>query len=48
MASLIWIVKDLGISFKDAKKYIERYFEQYKQVSEWMLSVVEYAKTWAR
>lgn len=36
--------KDLGISFKDAKKYIERYFEQYPQVSEWMLSVVEYAK----
>jgi DNA polymerase-1 len=36
--------KDLGISFKDAKKYIERYFEQYVQVSEWMLSVVEYAK----
>lgn len=36
--------KDLGISFKDAKKYIERYFEQYPQVSVWMLSVVEYAK----
>lgn len=36
--------KDLGISFKDAKKYIERYFEQYVQVSAWMLSVVEYAK----
>jgi DNA polymerase I len=36
--------KDLGVSFKDAKKYIERYFEQYPQVSEWMLSIVEYAK----
>jgi len=36
--------KDLGISFKDAKLYIERYFKQYPSVSEWMLSVVEYAK----
>src|SRR5579863_1841737 len=36
--------KDLGISFKDAKKYIERYFAQYPHVAEWMLSVVEYAK----
>jgi DNA polymerase I len=36
--------KDLGISFKDAKKYIERYFEQYPQVSAWMSSVVEKVK----
>ena len=32
--------KDLNISFKDAKKYIDRYFEQYPQVSAWMKSVV--------
>ena len=36
--------KDLGISFKDAKKYIERYFEQYPDVSTWMESVIEFAK----
>jgi DNA polymerase I len=36
--------KELGIPFKDAKMYIERYFKQYPQVSEWMLSVVEYVK----
>lgn len=35
--------KDLNIPFKDAKKYIERYFEQYPQVSEWMKSIVAYA-----
>lgn len=34
--------KDLHIPFKDAKKYIERYFEQYPQVSDWMKSIVEY------
>lgn len=34
--------KDLNISFKDAKKYIERYFEQYPQVAAWMKSVIEY------
>ena len=34
--------KDLNIPFKDAKKYIERYFEQYPQVCSWMKSVVEY------
>jgi DNA polymerase-1 len=33
--------KDLNISFKDAKKYIDRYFEQYPQVSAWMKSVLE-------
>lgn len=36
--------KDLNISFKDAKKYIDRYFEQYPQVSAWMTSVIEYTK----
>ena len=35
--------KDLNISFKDAKKYIERYFEQYPYVAAWMKSIVEYA-----
>lgn len=33
--------KDLNISFKDAKKYIDKYFEQYAQVSSWMKSVIE-------
>jgi DNA polymerase-1 len=32
--------KDLNISFKDAKKYIERYFEQYPQVAAWMQSII--------
>ncbi len=36
--------KDLNIPFKDAKKYIERYFEQYPGVSAWMESVIEFAK----
>lgn len=36
--------KDLGISFSDAKKYIEKYFAQYPSVSEWMESTVEFAK----
>lgn len=36
--------KDLNISFKDAKYYIERYFQQYPQVSAWMGSVIEKAK----
>lgn len=36
--------KDLGISFKDAKKYIDRYFEQYPQVAGWMEGVVEATK----
>jgi len=36
--------KDLNISFKDAKKYIDRYFEQYPQVSAWMQSVIEYTR----
>lgn len=36
--------KDLGIPFKDAKIYIEKYFDKYPGVSQWMESVVEYAK----
>lgn len=32
--------KDLGISFSDAKKYIEKYFAQYPKVREWMDSIV--------
>jgi DNA polymerase-1 len=36
--------KDLGISFKDARHYIEKYFAQYPRVSEWMESVVEFTK----
>lgn len=36
--------KDLGIPFKDAKKYIERYFEQYPKVSAWMQSIIAFAE----
>lgn len=36
--------KDLGISFGDAKKYIETYFEQYPGITAWMESVVEKTK----
>ncbi len=36
--------KDLGIPFKDAKQYIETYFEQYSGVRAWMDSVVEQTK----
>ncbi len=36
--------KDLGISLKDAKKYIEKYFEQYQGVSVWMDSIIDFAK----
>ncbi len=36
--------KDLDISLKDAKKYIEAYFQHYPKVSTWMDSVVEFAK----
>ncbi|MCA9770324.1 DNA polymerase I [Candidatus Dependentiae bacterium] len=36
--------KDLGISFKDAKKYIDKYFAQYPGVSVWIESIVEGAK----
>lgn len=37
--------KDLGISYSQAESYIERYFAQYPQVSEWMKSVIEETKT---
>ena len=36
--------KDLGIPFKDAKLYIERYFAQYPGVSNWMNTVIESVK----
>lgn len=32
--------QDMGISFKDAKHYIEKYFEQYPGVSAWMEKVI--------
>jgi len=32
--------KDLGISFKDAKQYIEKYFAQYPSVQAWMEQVI--------
>ena len=38
------LAKDLGISFKDAKSYIEKYLAQYPAVSTWMATVVEFAK----
>lgn len=44
--------KDLGIPFKDAKIYIEKYFAQYPGVSAWMQQVIEqtkkdgYVETW--
>jgi len=36
--------KDMNISMKEAKNYIEKYFEQYPAVREWMESVVEFTK----
>lgn len=36
--------KDLGIPFKDAKMYIEKYFQQYPKVSAWMEKIVEFVK----
>lgn len=36
--------KDLGLSFKDAKRYIDTYFEQYSGVKVWMDTVIESAK----
>jgi DNA polymerase I len=36
--------KDLGISLKDAKQYIDSYFAQYPKVREWMDGVIEKAK----
>ncbi|MCX5924899.1 MAG: DNA polymerase I [Candidatus Dependentiae bacterium] len=38
------LAKDLDISFKDAKKYIEKYFAQYPGVSAWMDGVIAFAK----
>ena len=36
--------RELGISFADAKLYIERYFKQYPGVQQWMSSVIAFAK----
>lgn len=36
--------KDLHISFKEAKNYIDKYFEQYPGVLQWMETVVDFAK----
>jgi DNA polymerase-1 len=36
--------KDLGIPFKDAKMYIEKYFQQYPKVSAWMEKTIEFVK----
>src|SRR5690606_24315378 len=33
--------KDLGISYNEAKEYIDRFMAQYPGVQEWMESVVE-------
>lgn len=33
--------RDMQISYSEAKKYIDRYFEQYKDVQQWMDAVVE-------
>lgn len=44
--------QDLGIPFKDAKLYIEKYFAQYPGVSAWMEHTIDeckkqgYVKTW--
>lgn len=36
--------KDMDISLKDAKKYIDAYFDRYPKVKEWMDSVIEKTK----
>lgn len=36
--------KDLDIPFKDAKQYIEKYFEQYPGVLSWMDHIIEQTK----
>jgi len=36
--------KDLNIPFKDAKQYIEKYFNQYPQVSVWMEKIIVSAR----
>lgn len=46
------LAKDLGIKPGEAKEYIEKYFQQYKQVHEWMEKTVReatecgYTQTW--
>jgi len=36
--------KDLNIPFKDAKQYIEKYFNQYPKISVWMEQIVASAQ----
>ncbi|MBI2353211.1 DNA polymerase I [Candidatus Dependentiae bacterium] len=36
--------RDMQISFKEAKNYIEKYFEQYPKVQMWMDTIVDFAK----
>ncbi|MBM3894711.1 DNA polymerase I [Candidatus Dependentiae bacterium] len=36
--------QDLNISFKDAKRYVEQYFEHYPAVLPWMQGVEEFAR----
>lgn len=36
--------KDLGITYADAEKYIDRYFEQYPGVAQWIEQVIEQTK----
>jgi DNA polymerase I len=38
------LAKDLKIPFKDARLYIDKFFEQYPKVSEWMAKTVDKAK----
>ncbi len=38
------LAKDLGISVKEAREYIENYFEKYKGVKKYMDSIIEAAK----
>lgn len=38
------LAKDLGLPFKDAKRYIDTYFEQYSGVKAWMDTIIEFAK----
>lgn len=38
------LAKDIGISQKDAKRYIDTYFEEYPKVRVWMDSIIEQAK----
>ncbi len=36
--------RDIGVSFGQARDYIDRYFARYPQVSKWMEGVIEFAK----